>query len=96
MRRFCRWLLFLGGTVLICLRLFPSRPTGWASGLFQDDLVYTLTNAASFRVIKDAGLSLDLYESYVDNLTTLVHTAVILLEAVAIALVFFVSARKIR
>jgi hypothetical protein len=96
MRRLCRWLLFLCGTALICLRLYPSDPTGWASTLFQDDSVYALANDASFRFIKDAGLSLDLYESYAENLTTLVHTAVILLEAVAVALLFFVSARKVK
>lgn len=96
MRRLCRWLLFLCGTALICLRLYPSDLPEWASGLFHDDTVYALANALSLKVIQDSGLSLSLYQSYADNLATLIHTAVIALEAVAIGLVFFITARKLR
>jgi hypothetical protein len=95
MRRLCRWLLFLCGTALICLRLYPDQAE-WVPNLFHDDAVYALANALSLKIIEDSGLSMSLYASYADNLTTLVHTAVALLEAVAIALVFFVSARKLR
>jgi hypothetical protein len=96
MRRLCRWFLFLCGTALICLRLYPSGLPEWASKLFQDDAIYALANTLSLKVIQDSGLSLSLYESYADNLATLIHTAVMVLEAVAIALVFFVTARKLR
>lgn len=94
MRSFCRWLLFLGGCTLICFRLYPSDQE-WVSKLFQDDFVYAGANAFSLKLISDSGLSLKLYESYADNLTTLTHTTVIILEAVAIGIIFFVAAKKL-
>lgn len=96
MRRLCRWLLLLCGTALICLRLYPFDETEWVSTLFQDDLVYAQANAFSLRLIRESGLSMKLYASYVSNLTTLTHTVVMLLEAVTIALVFLIASRKVQ
>lgn len=94
MRRLCRWLLFLGGTALICVRLYPSSQE-WVARLFHDDLVYEHAEALSLRLISISGLSLSLYGSHADNLTTLVQTVVVILEAVVIAFVFFTAARKL-
>jgi hypothetical protein len=87
--------LFFCGTALICVRLYPLDQAEWVSNLFHDNVVYAEANALSLRVIRDSGLSLDLYKSYASNLTTLTHTVVVILEAVAIALVFFTAARKL-
>jgi hypothetical protein len=94
MRRFCRWLLLLCGTAIISLRLYPSD-IEWVSKLFHDDLVYAHANALSLRVISESGLSLSLYGAHVDNLATLTHTVVIILEAVAVALIVLIAAKRL-
>jgi hypothetical protein len=94
-RRFFRWLLFLCGSVLICLRLYPSE-SEWVSKLFYDDYVYDRANVLSLRLVSESGLSLDRYSAHADNLATLSRAVVIILEAVVVALVFFTAARKLR
>lgn len=95
MRLLCRWLLLLCGIALVCLRLYPTGQE-WVSKLFHDDFVYAQANSFSLHLIRESGLSLDLYESYADNLTNLTHTTTVILEAAVIFIVSFVVARKLR
>ncbi len=96
MRRLCRWLLFLIGSTLVCMRLYPFERDDWVPQLFHDDFVYGQASSLSIRLLRESGLSLDLYSSYADNLATLVHAAVVHLETVIIGVVIYVSVQKLK
>ena len=96
MRRLCRWLLFLIGSTLVCLRLYPFERDDWVSQLFHDDFVYGQASSLSIRLIRESGLSLNLYASYADNLVTLAHATVVLLETVIIGVVFYIGVQRLK
>lgn len=95
MRRFLHWLVLACGLALVCLRLYPSDDTEWISNLFFDDAIRVKLEAFSLGLIGDLGMSTGTTATYTSNLTSLVHTFVILIEVVIIALFFYLMARKI-
>jgi len=95
MRRFLHWLVLACGFALVCLRLYPSDDTEWISNLFFDDVVRVKAEAISLQIIGSLGTTGTSGVSYASNLTSLVHTVVILLEVVIIAVFFYLVARKI-
>jgi hypothetical protein len=95
MRRLIHWLVLACGFALVCLRLYPSDDIEWISNLFFDDAIRLKIEAISLQMINGAGISLTNYPSYASNLTSLVHTFVILLEVLVIAAVSYLVARKI-
>ncbi|HUJ68703.1 MAG TPA: hypothetical protein VLW86_04225 [Syntrophorhabdales bacterium] len=95
MRRFLHWLVLACGFALVCLRLYPSDDTEWISNLFFDDVVRAKAEAISLQIIGSLGTTGTSGVSYASNLTSLVHTVVILLEVVIIAVFFYLVARKI-
>ena len=95
MRRFLHWLVLACGFALVCLRLYPSDDTEWISKLFFDDVVRAKAEAISLGLIGNLGMTATSTASYASNLTSLVHTFVILIEVVIIAVFFYLVARRI-
>jgi len=95
MRRFLHWLVLACGFALVCLRLYPSDDTEWISNLFFDDVIRAKAEEFSLQVIGSLGTTGTSGVSYAANLTSLVHTAIMLIEVVIIAVVFYLVARKI-
>jgi len=95
MRRFLHWLVLACGFALVCLRLYPSDEGDWISNLFFDDVIRAKAEELSLQVIGSLGTTGSSGVSYASNLTSLVHTSVMLLEVVIIAIVFYLVARRI-
>jgi hypothetical protein len=95
MRNAVHKFVILCGTVLVLLRFYPSDSGGWISKLFWDDVIQTKIEAVSTRVILFLGLYDSGYQLFAANLASLAHAFAILLQVLAIALIFYILARWI-
>ncbi len=87
--------LVLCGTALVILRLYPSSDDGWISKLFFDDVIHANVEAAGMKVISFMEFSSSAYQDCASNAMSVVHSFAIVLQAVAIALTFYVITRRI-
>ena len=94
-RRIIHRLLVLAGTTLVFLRFYPPGREAWISKLFFDDIIQTRVEAVSVQVISALGIPLDATAAYVSNLVALAQVFALLIQALAIAAIFYVITRWI-
>jgi hypothetical protein len=87
--------LLLCGVALVILRLFPTGEQGWISKLFFDDIIHARIEALTVKVISFLGLSSSAYQAFASNLASLGHAFAIILQVLAISLIFYIIARRI-
>ena len=95
MRDIVHKFLVLCGAALVVLRLYPSEPGGWISKLFYDDVINVRVEAMTMQLISFLGFTSTAYQQFASNLSSLAHGFALLLQAVVIAFIFFILARRI-
>lgn len=95
MRNVIHRFLLLCGAALVILRLCPSDPGGWISKLLCDDVINARIEAVTVQAISFLGFTSSAYQQFASNLNSLAHAFAILLQAVVIAIVFYMLSRWI-
>jgi hypothetical protein len=94
MKTITHWFLLLCGAVLVGLRLYPSD-VDWISKLFFDDVIHDKMQSASVTIIQTLGITGISAPPYVANLTSLGHAVAVCIQAIGIALTFYIITRWI-
>ncbi len=83
------------GAALVLLRFVPAKPGGYLSRLFFDEAIHSRLAVLSLKAIMSLGVTVDQYKTQVSGLTSLAHAMSLIVEALAIALIFYVITRWI-
>jgi hypothetical protein len=95
MRDILHKFLWLCGATLVVLRFLPAKPGGFLSRLFFDEAVHNHLAALSMKVILSMGVTVDKYQTQLAGLTSLANVSALIVEALGIALIFYIITRWI-
>ena len=96
LRDFIHKFLLVCGAGLVFLRFLPAKPGGFLSRLFFDEVVHDRISALAVNAIVGLGVDADQYQTQVAGLESLAHVIALIVQALGIALTFFVIARWVR
>ena len=95
MRDMAHKFLLLCGAALVILRFVPSEAGGYLSKLFFDQAVHNRISDMGMRVFMTLGVTGEQYQSQIAGLTSLSHTAALIIEALGIAVTVYIITRWI-